>query len=158
MKFYITWSLLIFSTFFYAQKKDIWSGEYLLKSSEMEILDTIKIEKTADANPKDLVPREQLDLNRWQLSSISDNYADKIKLKNFLDDPKDKDEYEEFGWTELHLQDLMHCVDAGHLFICQTKPKSTVKFSKEEEFYSETGLFGIRLHFGLFNLERVTTK
>ena len=49
----------------------------------------------------------------------------------------------------------MNCIDGGHFFICQSEPETLVKFGKEESYFSKTGIFGIWLHKGLFNLNRI---
>ena len=95
------------------------------------------------------------DLSRWKLTSKTDNYGDEVIARRFLFDTEDEEnEYEEFGWTELYLKEEMKCLDAGHFFICQTKPNSTVKI-EDESFFTKTGIFGIRLHYGLFELEKI---
>jgi len=137
-----------------AQEIDIWAGTYILKFPDSETIDSIKIEKTNDLNKEDVAGKYQSDLNRWELSSKSDNYEDKVIARRFLFDIEDdRNEYEEFGWTEMHSKGEMNCLDAGHFFICSTKSNSTVSIGKES-FFSKTGLFGIRLHYGLFELEK----
>ncbi len=44
-------------------------------------------------------------------------------------------------------------LQTGHFFICKTIPDTTVDFGNGEKINSREGLFGIRLHFGLFYLD-----
>ncbi|MFV0541491.1 MAG: phosphate ABC transporter permease [Aestuariibaculum sp.] len=139
----------------YSQNTDIWSGNYILKSMDLTPIDTIKIVKIQDVNKDDVASRYESDLNRWAILSKADNYEDKIKARRFLYDlSEDENEYEQFGWTQMYLKGEIKCLDAGHLFICQTQPNTTVKFSKDESFFTKTGIFGVRLHYGLFIMEK----
>lgn len=139
----------------YSQEVDIWSGNYVVRSSESVPMDTMRIQKTSDINKEDVASRYESDLSRWEISSKSDSYEDKVLVRRFLFDLEDdENEYEEFGWTELHLNKEMNCLDAGHFFICRTKPNSEIAIG-DEFFFTETGLFGIRLHYGLFELEKL---
>lgn len=143
---------------------DAWSGTYHIKMHTEAAFETINrpeliIERTADANAEDLVSKYREDLVRWHMypekntknETIDSN--DSITLRRFLMND-DKNEYEEFGWTALHKTKKMKCLDAGHLFICKTTKDSTVNIG-EESFITTTGLFGIRLHSGLFDLKKV---
>jgi len=137
----------------FAQETDVWSGDYLLKSSKAVVLDSMQIKKADDARPEDLASKYHTDLNRWMLISKS---QDTIKARRFLYNiEKKQNEYEQFGWTDLYVKGNMKCLDAKHFFICQTRPNTKVTLSDEESFFTETGLFGIRLHYGLFNLEKL---
>jgi len=144
-----------FSGELYAQEIDIWSGTYIFHYPDSEAVDSIKIEKINDLHIDDVAARYESDLSRWEISSKSDNYEDKVIVRRFLCDiENDENEYEEFGWTALHLKGEMNCLDAGHFFICSTTPNSTIMIG-EESFFTKTGIFGIRLHYGLFELEKV---
>ena len=137
----------------YSQDKDIWSGEYILKSIESIPTDTIKIKKIPNLSKEDVAGRFESDLKRWEIYSENDD--DKVSLRRFLfDQQDDENEYEEFGWTALHVKGKMECIDAGHFFICQTTPNSQVTID-DYSFFTETGVFGIRLHYGLFQLEKL---
>ena len=147
-----------------AQKKqtdDIWSGTYIVKSKikdsvNYETVDTLVIKKTASANPEDLAARYESDLLRWTIVSKTDSRGKHKVVRRFLFDlAEDENEYEEFGWTELHQAGKMDCLDGGHFFICKTEPKTTVQFGKEESFFTETGIFGVWLHYGLVELEKI---
>lgn len=139
-----------------AQNLDLWSGTYFLKDADLIVMDTIKIAKTNELIREKLPDRLQIDLKRWNISSQRDHHKDMIEARNFIfQDADHRNEYEEFGWKEMHQKGEMHCLDAGHLFLCQTKPESKVFIGKDESFYSESGIFGIRLHYGLFKLEKI---
>jgi len=152
--FFLIIALIGISNKTYAQKEDVWSGNYIIKSPKSKAIDTIKIQKTADINKEDVASRFESDLSRWIIASKNENYENEIIARRFLFDlENDENEYEQFGWIELYLKGEMKCIDAGHLFICKTKPNSVVKYG-DESFFTKTGLFGIRLHYGLFELEK----
>lgn len=145
-----------------AQKKtndDIWSGSYKVGSvnnKELTNVDTLIITKIEDADPKELAARYESDLERWTLVSKKGGRKDQQIVRRFLFDEEDKeDAYKEFGWTDLHKNGKMSCIDGGHFFICQTEPNTKVKLSKEEEFLTKTGVFGIWLHYGLVELQKI---
>ncbi len=143
-----------FSNKAYSQETDVWSGNFILKLPKSKLIDSIKIEKIIDANKEDLASKFEFDLSRWKITSKNGNYENKIIARRFLFDVKNNEnEYEQFGWTELYLKGKIKCINAGHFFICQTKSNSKVKI-KNESFFTKTGLFGIRLHYGLFELEK----
>ncbi|MDH6250806.1 hypothetical protein M2347_000533 [Chryseobacterium sp. H1D6B] len=144
-----------------AQKKtepDIWSGTYVLNpvnKAGSNNADTLIIAKTKDADPKEVAARYESDLARWTIASKKDGAQEKAVIKRFLFNLEDKeDEYEEFGWTELHKEGKMNCIDGGHFFICQTAANSTVRFSKDETYLTKTGIFGIWLHYGVVELQK----
>ena len=154
MRLFFIVVLLGFFNNTYSQEKDIWSGKYIIKSSESITIDSIKIEKIADLQKDDVAARFESDLKRWKITSKSDNYEDESIVRRFIYNPEDEEnEYEEFGWTKLYLKKEMKCMDAGHFFMCQTKPNNTIKIDGES-FTTKTGFFGIRLHYGLFELEK----
>jgi len=138
--------------------KDIWSGRYRVAPV---IKDSLKkyapqyfiIERSKDANPEDLAVRYQYDLMRWTIKLESQPDGDKREVKRFLFH-EDDNAYEEFNWTQMHKEDKMHCIDGGNFFICQTTSNSTITFG-DEEFYTDSGIFGIRLHYGAFQLYKV---
>ncbi|MDO6759911.1 phosphate ABC transporter permease [Tamlana sp. 2_MG-2023] len=137
-----------------SQNKAIWSGNYVLKSSKAEAIDSIRIRKAKDANKDDLASRFESDLSRWKIASKNDNYEDELIARRFLFDIESyRNEYEQFGWTTMHSKGEIECIDAGHFFMCQTTPNSQVKID-DEAFFTKTGVFGIRLHYGLFELEK----
>lgn len=143
----------------YAQQKiqdDLWTGSYevhLKNGEKVTTVDTLVVVKTADADPNKLAARYESDLARWMLTS-------KIKeekiVRRFLFDPEDdEDAYKEFGWTDLHKSGKMNCIDGGHFFICQTEPNTTVTFNKDETYLTKTGVFGIWLHYGIVELQKI---
>lgn len=139
----------------FAQKEDIWSDYYKLSSSKSTTIDTLKITKTKDANKNKVASKYETDLERWHISSKNDNHDNKIEARRFLYDKQtEENEYEQFGWTDLYENEEMKCLDAGHIFICKTTPNSEVIIDNES-FFTKTGIFGIRIHYGLFMLERI---
>lgn len=162
-RFFVTLVFLALSNLIFCQSKniakdDMWSGTYKILPHNVKNYDTLKvqlysIEKTVNANPKDIAGKYESDLLRWNL--FVENGADKetVSLRRFLINKED-DEYKEFGWTELHKAGKMNCLDGGHLFICSTTPNSTIKLG-EEKFTTKTGIFGIMLHKGLFDFYKV---
>lgn len=146
----------------YAQKKtagDLWSGSYVVTSKNEDQhadTDTLIITKTADADPDKIPAQYKSDLERWTLTSAKGGDKEKQIVNRFLFDIKNKkDAYAEFGWTDLHKSGKMNCIDGGHFFICQTEPNTEVRFNKEENFFTKTGIFGIWLHYGLVELEKI---
>jgi hypothetical protein len=146
----------------YAQQKkepDLWTGSYLLHPKNGDTTtnaDTLVIVKSADANPKDVAARYESDLARWALTSKKEGDKQKKIIRRFLFDVEnDEDAYKEFGWTDLHKSGKMNCIDGGHFFICQTEPNTTVRFNKEETYLTKTGVFGIWLHYGVVELQKI---
>lgn len=149
----------IFNTTLLAQKMpdgDIWSGEYaifptndLWKSAGNLIIIKLKNLKSAD-----LPAKLQPDLERWKIISQQESKTDSTAVRRFLFNPED-DEYKQFGWTELHKSGKMNCIDGGRFFICQTEPKTTVDLKGDKPFFSETGFFGVWLHYGLVTIKKV---
>jgi len=68
----------------YSQEKDIWSGKYIIKSSESIAIDSINIEKIADLKKDDVAARFESDLKRWKITSKSDNYEDEVVVRRFI--------------------------------------------------------------------------
>lgn len=138
----------------YSQKADIWSGNFIIKSSNSKPIDSIKIRKAMDANKDDVARKYESDLSRWKITSQNNNHEDEIIVRRFLFDIENQNnEYEQFGWTEMYLKGEIKCIDTGVFFVCQTKPNSKVK-TNDDSFFTKTGIFGIRLHYGLFELEK----
>lgn len=140
-------------------KADIWSGAYgvyAIKDSLMKASDTLVIERIADAKADEVAARYESDLARWAITSTKESKKDQTIIRRFLFVPEDKeDQYKEFGWTELYRNGKMNCIDGNHFFICQTEPKTKVRFNDKEEFYTRTGIFGIWLHYGIVDLKKL---
>lgn len=140
-------------------KSDIWSGLYgiySLNEKELPRIDTLKMAKTNDAKIEDVAGKLESDLKRWEISTKHEEKSDQKVVRRFLFDLEDdENEYEEFGWTNLHKEGKMNCIDGGNFFICQTTPGTTVKFNEKESFFSKTGIFGIWLHVGLAELKKL---
>lgn len=138
---------------------DIWTGKYIVLTNDndsLKIIDTLTIEKIADVNPKELADKYKSDLARWTMTSSQEKNKEKNVVRRFLFDPNDdRDEYKEFGWTDLHKTGKMNCIDGGHFFICQTVANSDVKFGQNENHLTNTGIFGIWLHYGVVELKKI---
>lgn len=137
---------------------DIWSGSYAVfpDKDATEAIDTMIVKAAPDLKPEDVASRYESDLKRWTVSSKIETTDDFEFIRRFLFDPEeDENEYEEFGWTELHKSGKMNCADGGHFFICQTTPNTTVTFPTEESVLTKTGIFGIWLHYGYVVLEKI---
>ena len=160
MKLHLLLLLLANLCFAQKQEKDIWSGEYLVLKyndsiQKFDTIDTLIIKKSEDIIAKDVAAKYESDLKRWKINSKSNLKDDPIILRRFLFDLKDSNnEYEEFNWTKLHQNNEMNCADAGHFFIFQSKNKGEISIG-DEKFISRTGIFGIQLHYGLFELEKI---
>ncbi|WP_219216622.1 hypothetical protein [Variovorax boronicumulans] len=146
-----------------AAERDAWSGLY----RHEWVADTqaarerpgagpsqLTIARAPDADPARLAERYQADLARWTLADGSGGGEKSEPLRRFL--PRD---YGEWGWTALHEAGRMECLDGGHLFICKTAPDTTVAFGPEgprqETLRVKTGVFGIALHAGAFELKKL---
>ncbi|WP_179375713.1 phosphate ABC transporter permease [Winogradskyella wichelsiae] len=140
------------------EQKDIWSGTYNLKPYLEEQQDTINsqiyiIQKASEAKTENLTSKYKTDLLRWHMVNQNDLEKERVILRRFLINDQ-YNEYEEFGWTELYKSGAMKCLDGGHFFICKTIEGGTVTID-EEKFVSKTGIFGIMLHHGLFELDKI---
>jgi hypothetical protein len=133
---------------------DLWSGRYALSwvAAPSRPANALEISRAPDANPADLVESYRQDLARWALTDPREP-AGKARLKRFIDD-----EYREWGWSQMHAAGAIQCLHASRLFICRTAPGTTVKFGptgpQQEELVASTGLFGIALHSGAFELKK----
>lgn len=157
MKNFLIPVIILFSHHFYAQQYDIWSGDYAVKSADLTPVDTFRISKIADVAPENVASRLGTAVNRWNIMSKSDGYKETIEARNFVYIAEEKeDEYQQFGWTKLYLQGKIKCIDAGHLFLCQTNPNTKINVKKEKPFFTESGIFGVRLNYGLIKLEKLT--
>ena len=140
------------------EQKDIWSGTYNLKSYVEEQQDTINsqiyiIKKASEAKTENLASKYETDLLRWHMLNQNNLEQEVVLLRRFLINDQ-YDEYEEFGWTELYQSGEIKCLDGGHFFICKTSEGDKVNIGKEN-FISRTGIFGIMLHYGLFELDKI---
>lgn len=140
------------------EANDIWSGHYLLKpygDSKLDDFDSKKIiiQKTSDAVPEDLPSKYKTEVERWLIRD-AENQNESAEARKFLFNDE-YDEYTEFGWSELHKKGCMECIYADHFFLCQTQPNTKIRFSSEESFESKTGIFGVMLHYGLFEMEKI---
>jgi tetratricopeptide (TPR) repeat protein len=137
---------------------DFWSGTYRMQPGSQANarpipVSVFKISKLADLSSSAVAARYESDLARWQLTTVASD-SEQVGLRRFvLND--DFDEYKQFGWTSLYLQNKMECMDGGRFFFCKTKPLSTVVFSNTESYVSKTGYFGILLHAGVFDLVKI---
>ncbi len=145
---------------FFAQKAkevDIWSGRYRMEPLEKkdntpsEVMYTIK--KLSDANPDNLAGRYQDDLKRWIMIRVG-KPKEKVNLRRFLFN-SENNEYDEFGWTELHKQGKINCMQGARFFICKTQKNKTLNIGGDENLFTKSGFFGVLLHYGAFELYKV---
>lgn len=137
------------------EQKEDWSGKYQIKPyTEKKIENSNSqsyiIQKAPNVNPKNIAEKYKIDLFRWYMVKQNDSEKDSVLLRRFLIN-EEYNEYEQFGWTKLYKTGKMSCLDGGNIFICKTTVGSKIKI-EEEEFISKTGIFGIMLHKGLFEL------
>jgi len=135
------------------QKEDIWSGQYILVSPEVETADTLIITPIATADRENITNKYDKDLPLWELSSTALERDDATTGRQFLLN-EEENEYDQFGWKEMAQNGEITCLDAGHFFICQTNTNNEIRI-EEESFFTETGIFGIRRHQGLFELKKL---
>lgn len=142
-----------------AKTADAWSGRYHLQMVEGARVparpDTlVVIAPAAPADTARLVDKYHVDLRRWSLAVTSNEDPDeKVELRRFL-----REEYEEWDWTQLYDAGKIECMDGGRMFMCQVSPGTKVAFGpagpRQEHLLARTGLFGIALHAGAFELNK----
>ena len=69
--------------------------------------------------------------------------------------PFKADDYRDMGWVQQRAAGQMACLETGaFLFVCRTAPGSLVTFGRknDEQLTTKTGLFGVVLHQGSFEL------
>jgi len=155
-------SVFLITSITFCQKKvmldknvDIWSGKYRVVPFSNDSLTEYKlqhfiIERIKDAKPEDVVGKYETDLMRWTIKLESQPDIDKEEVHRFLFNDDD-DDYAEFEWTDLHKKDKMHCINGGNFFICKTLQNTDVIIGNET-LHTDTGIFGILLHHGPFQL------
>lgn len=150
--------LMLFCTFLNAQNKqetDLWSGSYAIYPNKDDVAaDTLVIKKINDLTADQVPSKLEADLARWDILSTRDSKKEAVTVRRFLSNNED-DEYKEFGWTAMHKAGKMNCIDGGHFFICQTEAKTTVELKGDKPFYTETGIFGVWLHYGLVTIKKI---
>ena len=133
---------------------DGWSGLYSLDWVPGVPLPDARLVlvKAPDADPAKLVEKLQSDLARWTLAD-PEAPKDTVSLRRFL-----PEEYAEWGWAGLKSAGRIECLDSARMFICRTTPGTVVKFGPEgpsqEMLLARTGVFGIALHAGAFELKK----
>ncbi|WP_411883113.1 hypothetical protein [Polaromonas sp. YR568] len=132
---------------------DNWSGYYGLQwLSVSQLGSRLVLAKAPDADPGKLVEKYQSDLARWTLADVQ-TPAETVSLRRFL-----AAEYEDLGWAALHADGRIECLDASRMFVCKTAPGTTVKIGRDgprqESLLASTGVFGIVLHAGAFELKK----
>jgi hypothetical protein len=145
---------------------DTWSGTYRIEAGSKDNAQHIEtavyaINKLPDLREKDVASRYESDLARWRMSLQANGNSESVKnepiknksttLRRFLAND-DLNEYEQFGWMGLYMQNKIECMDAGHFFFCRTEPNTKVNFSDKESYVTKSGIFGILLHAGVFEL------
>ncbi|WP_052208284.1 lysozyme inhibitor LprI family protein [Croceibacterium mercuriale] len=137
---------------------DPWSGSYDLRwaagtpaaaagGSARAIL-----RRAVDADPGGVTPEEGADLARWSLSTGEDR-EDQPLLRRFT-----SREYRELDWTALHAAGAIECLEGARMFICRTTPDARIMVGegeggRRETLPTRTGMFGVALHAGTFELE-----
>jgi len=132
---------------------DDWIGHYGLQWLGVSHPGSrVVLAKAPDADPQKLVEKYQSDLARWTIADVQAP-TQTVSLRRFLEE-----QYEGFGWTALHAAGRIECLDASHIFVCRTTPGTTVKVGpdgpSQESLVASTGVFGIRLHAGAFELKK----
>jgi hypothetical protein len=137
-------------------KSNTWDGHYRLTWMEDSPAaeggasdEELSITRTPDADPAEVDEKLKTDLARWTLSSDEDDIGE---LRRFL-----PTEYEEWGWTSLYTTGAIECLVSSHFFVCRVEPGTTVIFegSVQEKILARTGLFGVALHAGGFELTKL---
>lgn len=150
--------LMMFCNFIHAQNKqetDLWSGSYSIYPNNNEVVaDTLVIKRVKDLTADQVPSKLEADLARWEVASTRDSRKEAIPIRRFLSNNED-DEYKEFGWTAMHNSGKMNCIDGNHFFICQTQAKTTIELKGDKPFFTETGILGVWLHYGLVNIKKI---
>jgi hypothetical protein len=138
--------------------QDPWSGRYSVTwiegspaakgAGETQAVLT----RAADADPANV--SEGPDLSRWRLGGTGGR-DDTSLLRRF-----DLREYDDLGWGPRHAAGGIECLSGSGLFICRAEPGTSVTFGaqggeKGEVLSTRTGMFGIVLHAGAFELKRL---
>jgi hypothetical protein len=132
---------------------DDWSGHYGLQwVGVSQAGSRLVLAKAPDADPGMLVEKYQLDLDRWTLADVQ-TPGKTVSLRRFI-----AAEYGGFGWAALHAAGQIECLDASRMFVCRAAPGTTVKIGGDgplqESLLASTGVFGIVLHAGAFELKK----
>ncbi|WP_431096106.1 hypothetical protein [Polaromonas aquatica] len=132
---------------------DNWSGHYGLEWLGIaQAGSRVVLAKAPDADPGKLLEEYRSDLVRWTIADVRVP-AEAVTLRRFL-----VAEYEGLGWTALHAAGGIECLDARRMFVCKTAPGTTVKIGRDgpqqESLLASTGVFGIVLHAGAFELKK----
>lgn len=139
----------------FAQKEiDEWSGIYRLEpygkvSDSISLKQFYKIQKIVLDHDNSNSPYHISIPNQWTIKNMADTNDQKV-LRAFSFS-ENVDNYQEFGWTDLYKKDAIKCVDGGNMFICKAKPNSTISLGNDT-FITNSGVFGVLLHYGLFEL------
>ncbi|QNK66742.1 hypothetical protein [Variovorax sp. PAMC26660] len=145
------------------QQVDAWSGAYRLEwikgertARAMPAPSDVTIQRAPDADA-DKVPAEgESNLPRWTVTETGST-KEGATVRRFR--PR---EYEDWGWADLHAAGRIECLDASHMFMCRTAPGTTITFGPEgpnrETLLAQTGVFGVVLHAGAFQLKKLGKK
>lgn len=144
-----------------ARSGDPWIGTYGLRWIEGSAAagdagpSRTTLRKAADADLATVPPGEGTDPARWSLGGDADESGG-VMLRRFT--PR---EYRELNWTALHAAGTIDCLSSVGMFICRTAPGARLTIGAEESGGGEiiptrTGMFGVALHAGAFELEKVT--
>ena len=143
-----------------APQGDDWTGRYRLDwlpgtaahaaSAPTQLL---AIRRTPDAALAQPVEEDRVEAARWTVGTVGDK-DEGATLRRFV-----PAQYDDFGWAPMRSTGSIECLDGRHLFLCRVKPGSTVTLGSvrpdQEKLQARTGLFGIRLHAGAFELTKL---
>jgi hypothetical protein len=144
-----------------AANADTWSGTYRMEPGSKDNagpigVATYVISKAPDLVAKNAAYRYESDLTRWSMRLQEGSKNDTSQLRRFLTtEDRNGNEYEQFGWKEMHAAKKIECLDGGNFFFCRTEPNTHVRFSKSESYHTKSGIFGILLHAGVFELYKL---
>ena len=86
---------------------------------------------------------------QWAISFVG-QAGKPLPLKPFK-----ADDYKDMGWVQQRAAGQIACLESGaFMFLCRAQPGATVSFGRnnDEQLTSKTGLFGVVLHQGSFEL------
>lgn len=144
-----------------AADADTWSGTYRMEPGSKDnarpiSVATYVISKAPDLVAKNAAYRYQSDIARWSMRLQEGSKNDTSELRRFLtNEDRNGNEYEQFGWKEMHTAKKIECLDGGNFFFCRTEPNTHVRFSQNESYTTKSGIFGILLHAGVFELYKL---
>ena len=109
--------------------------------------------RAADADPAKV--GKDADRSRWRLGDSGGQGDEDSLLRRF-----GTRDYADLGWADRHAAGTIECLEGRGLFLCRTSAGASVPLGdpgggSKEMLPTRTGMFGVVLHSGAFELTRV---